>query len=245
MTRSWLGYAIMAGGLLAVGAGVAMVRKRSTGLSGLGRGSWSKPTGRTVSKLAPPPKLTEVRTNGGMTLKHYKAKHIPIESRVRLIQDMVREATMDPEMRKLALSITRHCPERDGECEARAVYDWMKGKNGGRWIRYTGDVAPIVQADGTVEGVDLFQGPKRTLEFGGGDCDDHSGLAATLLVLNGVPAKLRVTAPNRDDDWAHIYGMAGTPKTGPRKWVATDTTLPGDQRFGKEAPFAKYLDFPA
>lgn len=220
-----------------------MMRKRSA--HSLGAGSWGKPTGRTVTKLAAPPKAVETVKRGGMTLTHYKGKNIPIESRVRLIQDMVREATKDPEMRKLALEITRHCPERDGECEARAVYDWMKGKNGGRWIRYTGDIAPIVHEDGSVEGVDFFQGPKRTIEFGGGDCDDHSGLASALLVINGVPAKLRVTAPNRDDDWAHIYAMAGTPKTSPRKWLAVDTTLPGDQRFGKEAPFAKYLDFPA
>lgn len=198
-----------------------------------------------VNTLATPPKVTDTVQKNGMTVKHYKAKNMSIESRVRLIQDMVRDATKDPEMRKLALQITRHCPERDGECEARAVYDWMKGKNGGRWIRYTGDVAPIVHEDGSVEGVDFFQAPKRTIEFGGGDCDDHSGLAAALLVLNGVPAKFRVTSPDRDSDWAHIYTMAGLPKTGPRKWTAVDTTLPGDQRFGKEAPFAKYLDFPA
>jgi transglutaminase-like putative cysteine protease len=95
-----------------------------------------------------------------------------------------------------------------------------------------------------VEGVDLFQSAYRTWEFGGGDCDDHSILAATLLSLNGVPAKFRVTASKKGQDFSHIYTMAGIPKMNPKKWIAVDTTLPGD-RFGYEVPFAKHKDYPA
>lgn len=76
------------------------------------------------------------------------------------------------------------------------------------------------------------------------NCDDHSVLAATLLSLNGIPARFRVTAPTRSSDWAHIYALAGLPKTHPKKWVAIDTTLPGDM-FGREARSAKHVDFVA
>lgn len=76
------------------------------------------------------------------------------------------------------------------------------------------------------------------------NCDDHSVLAATLLTLNGIPAKFRITAPSKSDDWAHIYPLAGLPKTRPAKWVALDTTLPGEM-FGREAPYGKHKDFVA
>lgn len=249
MTRSWLGYAILGAGLLATGAGVALLT-RKTG-SGLGRSSFGRkrPIGSEFRGRAQLPEATEVIKKNGMTVTHYKAKNMSIESRVGLIQKMVEESTKDPEMRKLALKITRKCPERDGECEAKAIYDWMKCANGAkdgvdcRWIRYTGDIAPIVHSDGSVEGVDYFSSPQRVIELGGEDCDGHSSLAASLLTLNGIPAKLRVTASDTQGDWEHIYAMAGLPKTSPRSWTAVDTTLPGDQRFGKEAPHAKFKDF--
>jgi transglutaminase-like putative cysteine protease len=178
--------------------------------------------------------------SGGMTLKHYRGA-LPIKKRVALLQDLVWQSVQDPKMRKLALQITKGCPARDGECEARAIYNWVK-----RNIRYTGDVAPVkMGSKGPVEGVDLYQTAARTVEFGGGDCDDHVGLAATLLTLNGIPAKFRITAPmGMGDDWSHIFGLAGLPKTNPATWRALDTTLPHGQ-FGTEAAYGRKLDFPA
>lgn len=78
------------------------------------------------------------------------------------------------------------------------------------------------------------------------NCDDHSVLNATLLILNGIQAKFRVTSPYRfgSDNYTHIYTMAGLPKNDPTKWVAVDTTLP-DYTFGKEYSFAKNLDVTA
>jgi hypothetical protein len=69
-------------------------------------------------------------------------------------------------------------------------------------------------------------------------------LNATLLALNGITPKFRVTAPSRLSDWAHIYTIAGLPKLTPGKWAALDTTLPGKNHFGKEVGYAKKLDFP-
>jgi hypothetical protein len=196
-------------------------------------------------------------SKGGMTLTHHYDPEMPIEQRVSILQDLVWKGVQDPQMRELALAVTgngtrdvtvgkrkfrvkgANCPARDGLCEAEAVYNWTKQN-----IRYTGDVAPVKMPGGDVEGVDLFQTAKRTVEFGGEDCDGHTVVTTTLLALNGIPAKFRITAPSKASDWAHIYGMAGLPKTRPQRWVPLDTTLPGNM-FGREAPNGKFQDFVA
>lgn len=195
--------------------------------------------------------------SGGMLLTHHYDPEMPIEQRVHILQDLVWKGVKNPEMRELALAITgrgdrevtvgkrkfrvrgANCPARDGLCEAEAIYNWTKNN-----VRYTGDVAPVVMPGGDVEGVDLFQGSWRTAQFGGGDCDDHSVINATLLALNGIPSKFRITAPSKSSDWAHIYNLAGLPKTRPGKWVPIDSTLPGNM-FGREAPSGKQRDFMA
>lgn len=179
-------------------------------------------------------------TNGGRTTTHYRTKNLSIEKRVGLVQDTIWKSVQDPQMRKLALQITRNCPARDGECEARAIDTWMR-KN----IRYTGDIAPVrIGKNGPVEAIDLFQTASFTAEAGGGDCDDHSVIAATLLSLNGITARLRVTSPNLvKNDWRHIYVVAGLgTKENPTRWVALDSTLP-NARFGDVAGHAKARDF--
>lgn len=78
------------------------------------------------------------------------------------------------------------------------------------------------------------------------NCDDHAILACTAALLNGMHCKYRVTSPRKGkkDDYTHIYAMIGQPKMRPSKYVAVDTTLPGN-RYGVEAPHAKKLDFVA
>lgn len=228
MAQSRKGLLIALAGLgLGVAGAVFIARHRA-------RGS----LGRYVSDPAPRPPLVGESSAGGMKVRHYRANRLPIEQRVRLIQDKVWEGVQDGRMRKLALQITRTCPERDGLCEAKAVYAYMK-----KHVRYTGDVAPVAMgAGGPVEAVDFFQSGARTLEFGGGDCDDHVIAYAVLAALNGVPVRLRVTAESLMGDHGHIYPVVGLPKLAPSKWTAADTTLPGN-RFGVEVPYAKNLDF--
>jgi hypothetical protein len=161
---------------------------------------------------------------------------MPIETRIATIQELIHKSVQDPQMRKLALQITSQCGERDKVCEARAVYDYIKKR-----VRYTGDIGPIKHPDGSVEGIDLYQSARRTLEFGGGDCDDQAILGATLLALNGHSPVLRVVKSKRAPDWEHIF--TGSNLDG--KFVAIDTTLPGNRHFGIEPNYAKRVDFPA
>jgi transglutaminase-like putative cysteine protease len=225
-------YLMVGASVIALAGAVLIYRHRRK--KNLGNG---KLLGRPAKKAV----ARESVTSKGKTLKHYRSK-MPIKERVGILQDLAYKSVQDPEMRKLALQITRSCPARDGECESRAIYDWVK-KN----IRYTGDIGPHkLGRNGPVEGVDMFQSAARTVEFGGGDCDDHSVLNCTLALENGLACKYRITSPTKKngEDFSHIYAMVGLPKNGPKKWVAMDTTLEHG-RFGTEAPAGKVLDFVA
>jgi hypothetical protein len=229
MVSSRLGWALFGIGLGTTVAGVILVaRERHKALEGLGRQLKQLPEGTPV---------VSTTHAGGMVVQHRRSRHMPIQERVANIQKLVWESVQDPRMIKLAREITYNAPERDGKAEAEAIFKAVKAR-----IRYTGDIAPVKMPDGKVEPIDLYQSAWRTWEFKGGDCDDHSILLATLLTLNGITAKLRVTAPSKSSDWQHIYTVAMLPKFSPKKAVALDTTLPG-HRFNYEVPYAKHLDF--
>ena len=132
----------------------------------------------------------------------------------------------DPKMRQIGLEVTNGCNARDDMCELAAIYEFVK-----RNIRYTGDIT----------NKDTFQTAYRTLEYGGGDCDDHSVLSAVLAMENGFQTKFRITS-NTGVSWDHIFTLAGVPKVSPRRWVPIDTTLPHG-RVGTYPPEAKHRDF--
>ncbi len=221
-------------GLLVIGA-VYSRRAAAGPVAGLGWGRGRRMLGR--AKEAP---VISRYTDGNMTTVLREQRNMPIEVRVASIQRQIEKSIQDPEMRKIALQVTRHCPERDGVCEARAIYDFVKAR-----VRYTGDIAPIKWSDGSVEGVDLFQTARRTLEIGGEDCDGHAIVNATLLALNGITPRLRVVRERGAEDWQHIFAGALLPKGTGNKFFALDTTLPGNDHFGREPSYAKYVDFDA
>ena len=154
-----------------------------------------------------------------------------LEDRVALLRNQVlagKGSVRDPIMRRIGLLVTRGCPARDDICELRAIFDFVADP---RNVRYTGDIA----------GRDTFQTALRTLQYGGGDCDDHAQVNAVLAMENGFQAAFRITS-NMGRSWDHIYCLAGVPKHTPREWIALDTTL-GRGRFSKEPNYAKKQDF--
>ncbi len=211
-------------GMIVLGGVMFWRQRRSEGVAGLGHG-----------RLRQAPMINSY-SDGNMRTTLRASSEMPIEERIATIQDLIHKSTQDPQMRKLALQATAMCPERDQLCEAEAVYHFVKNR-----VRYTGDVGPIIHPDGNVEGIDLYQSARRTLEFGGGDCDDQAVLNATLLALNGIESKLRVVKQRKDPDWSHIYAVAVING----KAVPLDTTLPGNKAFNYEMPVQKMVDFPA
>jgi hypothetical protein len=152
-----------------------------------------------------------------------------LEDRIKVLRNLVwlpQGGLRDPLMRDLGLKVTQHCKARDADCELRAVFDFVY-KN----VRYTGDIATK----------DTFQSALRTLQMGGGDCDDMAVLCSVLAMENGYNTRWRITS-NTGASWDHIYCMAATPKHRPTSWIALDTTM-GKGRFGGEPPRAKFRDF--
>jgi hypothetical protein len=160
---------------------------------------------------------------------------LTLGDRVRVIRNLIwgndprigtAGSLKDPLMRQIGLAVTQHCPPRNDLCELKAAFDFMSMN-----VRYTGDIA----------GKDTFQSALRTLQYGGGDCDDGAILGAVLTAENGFFSKARITS-NTGATWDHIYLLTGVPKHNPRDWIAFDWTL-GPNRFRSEPPRAKYEDF--
>lgn len=133
----------------------------------------------------------------------------------------------DARMRQIGLAVTQGCRARNDACELDAIYEFVQ-----RNVRYTGDIT----------NKDTFQSAFRTLQYGGGDCDDHAVVNAVLAMENGFQTMFRITS-NTGASWDHIYTLVGLPKVGPRRWVALDTTLPRGS-VGREPGRAKKQDFP-
>ncbi len=223
-------------GIVAVGVGVALHRKRSQLL-----GRHPGPTPFLVTpNTARTPKPVSTNTVGGVTVSRYEAPSISIDERMKLVQARAWQGVHDPRIRRLAGQITKSCGRDEGDCEIQRVYEWVR-KN----IRYSGDIGPIKNpGTGVVEPIDLYQSPYRTADMQIGDCDDHVSLVGSLLAVMGHTVRLRVTAPSRLGDWAHVYLVVGVnSKTEPTKWRAVDTTLPGRATAGTEVKYAKGRDY--
>ena len=132
----------------------------------------------------------------------------------------------DPSVRALALQTTRSCPSRNDMCEIRAIFDLVK-----RRVRYTGDV----------RGMDTYQSAKRSLEWGGGVCDESCVAMTSLLRHLVFQVGVRV-ADTGGNDWDHVYAIVGIPKDTPTSYVALDTTMAHSVP-GWEAQRRKQKDF--
>lgn len=160
-----------------------------------------------------------------------------IDQRVSYIVRMIQKGRWHPEVRKRALQIvSRKCgnrwcvPEKNWDAEAKAVFDYTRAN-----VRYARDSY----------GRDQFQHPRRTLQWGGGDCDDYTILLGSLLQSIGYPVKCRVIQTDGHKDYNHIYLVVGLPPQAPSRWVALDGSM--DRPAGWEAParmIKKKRDFP-
>ena len=237
---------LIGGGLLAVGGGIALAvsARKSGNVAGLGRVDLLR-----ARALRP---VRTTRGKNGSVLQEYRGP-FPTVDRIRLIDQRIDLGMHDPDMRKLSLAVTNHCPARDDGCELQAVWDYMRdgahappdGPPGK--IRYSGDGGSTVQLDPKTGvpleygPVDIFQSPQRTLEFQAGDCDDHQGVAGTMLAQNGFDVRKKVTAPTASAPDAHIYIEA---KRHGSKWIPFDHTLPYATGPGIEHPYGRASYWP-
>jgi transglutaminase-like putative cysteine protease len=166
-----------------------------------------------------------------------------IDQRVKRVIEMINKGKQDPRVRAVAVKIVsrlcgdKHCiKERDYYGEVKAIFDWVR-----KYIRYVHDI----------NGIDTFQHPARTLEFGGGDCDDYTILLASLYQSIGYPVRIRVVAAVRPEvyknmtpsqkskvDYNHIYLLVGIPPhklpDSQKDWIPVDASV--NKPFGWEVP---------
>lgn len=120
-------------------------------------------------------------------------------------------------------------PMKDEQREMEAIWDFVVLN-----YRYVYD-PPTIDTFATVE---------KTLDAGGGDCDDASILLGALLKSIGFFTKARVISTNSDPDtWVHVYALCGMPKDNPKKWVPLDPTFAGATPGWQYDDIAKYIDY--
>ena len=138
-----------------------------------------------------------------------------IEDRLQRMKRMTEEGRISPRIRQLVGRLVRDCPERDQECELRAIHDYIAAQT-----RFLDDIRDL----------ELFQQPEITLEFGAGDCDDLSILAASMLESAGFKTQLVAVG---HEDYEHVFVRTQSPKppAKPEQTVAFDLSLP-DKEFG-------------
>lgn len=193
-------------------------------------------SGEAEETLAGPPHPAHRQLPGrpGAKVKTFEVRNL--DDRIRYISQMARKGRLDPRMREFTVKlVSQRCgsgwctPEKNWRAEAETVFKGLRG----RYYRYVRDTY----------GVDLYQHPKRTLQFGGGDCDDATILLASALGSIGFKVKARVIQTHDADDWNHIYciveipnagGAAGREGKGGALWLPMDLSM--DKPPGWEAP---------
>ncbi len=137
------------------------------------------------SKLQNMPNITYVKIGEGDE---------GIARTIRAIDDMVNRYCVDWNIISIAREITRHCPERDKEAEADALFEWVKSN-----IKFMND--PLE--------AELLQNPLITLKYKVGDCDDFCILLGSLNKAIGNRVFYVTVSYPGEEHFAHILLMVG------------------------------------
>lgn len=125
-----------------------------------------------------------------------------------LMNRLVKKYKQAPDIRELALHLTKHLPQKDGVGEVKAIHRFVQNR-----IRYIKDI----------DGIETLQTPLQTLRIGQGDCDDKATLVGALLGSIGHPSRFRAIGFMRNS-FCHVYPET---KLG-GQWVSVETTEPVD-----------------
>lgn len=145
------------------------------------------------------------------------------QDRVDLIStQVVRSITGDDVMafRQLVIrSVLGEVPDRDDMAAVQAVFSWAKAN-----IRYIPDPLHF----------DLYPTAMEVILAGGGDCDCHVVVVASILSLIGFQTGAKVIC-TRGGLW-HVYPLVFLPRDDPRIPLALDTTWSDGRAPGDEYP---------
>jgi transglutaminase-like putative cysteine protease len=121
-----------------------------------------------------------------------------IDETVGMMTDLIRAGSMWPYLRPLALKIVTGCPERDFECMAEKVFQFVQMN-----MKFVNDNY----------GVETLQTVPHMIEamHGGvahGDCDDFTILLGALLKSLGFQTKIRVLKFIGGNNFSHVMLVA-------------------------------------
>lgn len=167
-----------------------------------------------------------------------------LEDHVEAIRQQVDASVMDPETRRLAVSL------------ASGNFTWVSDPRfGGAQtpvVHYHGRFYPVAPPSGVpptcnardhtceivsiwnfvvlnlrytadTDGFDTYQDLRTSLEAGGGDCDDYTIAFCALLRSLGYSCAARIISLD-GRSWAHVYVLVQHPEQG---WIALDATEEG------------------
>lgn len=123
-----------------------------------------------------PPIHSQNKTPTQQQLKGLSGGLSGIRSTLHYMREYVNQYKTAPQVRELALSLTRRLPQKDFRGELNALFNYVQNH-----IRYVRDVYDV----------ETIQTPVKTLEYGQGDCDDKSSLLAALLESIGHKTRFK------------------------------------------------------
>jgi len=229
----------MAGfGALLTGVGLVLSAIEAT------RRSRSK-TYRTIKNLPNSFSNPQTKSLDEPTASLHKVK--TLEERVALLVPLIQKGRRDPIVRQRIMKYFRDydVPERDTGGELAAIRAGLSRDSGVKTRAIYAGVRKDVRYRRDIYGIDTFQSPRRTLEFGGGDCDDYTSLLASMYLSAGFPVRIKIietkvaaqgrTSP-KEPNWDHIFVLVGVPPENPEsgRWIPVDGSL--QREVGWEAP---------
>lgn len=128
---------------------------------------------------------------GGQMVRSVMADFGSIEEQLTYLRRMIETWRAMTWTRDLAIKIINeaHVPDRNKAAQAVAIAEWVRSN-----VRYVNELP------------ETFQTPKRTVQAGAGDCDDHTTLIGSLCENLGIP--IEVVGLKVDGMWQHVFPRA-------------------------------------
>ena len=141
------------------------------------------------------------------TPEAYSIRIKDLSQTIEIIKKFIKDYTKDLKLRFLVAKLIEPCPSKAYECYIKRIVSFIRQN-----VKYVNDPPKL----------ETIQSPIRTLEYGIGDCDDHTILAGTLLRIAGFPVKIALGDINGDGKYEHVFIKVLIPNKG--KWITVDTT---------------------
>lgn len=140
-------------------------------------------------------------------MKSYIVPGADVLDTVTMINNIIEEQKIKPEIRAKALKLIQGIPEDDQMGEIKRLFEYVR-KN----IRFTRDV----------QGIETLQYPENTMKWGGGDCDCKVILLGSLLSAIGHKIRYSIYKITNPVKFDHINLQVFLRKR--NKWLTLDPT---------------------